>query len=94
MLLINLDRRRALTGYQLLQLFDFTAAEARVARALIHGSTAEAYAEENGVSIATVRSQIRSVLTKTGMRRQSDLIRILGAVPAARSAGSTEDPLA
>ena len=47
-----------------------TRREALVLRALIDGHTATEIAETNFVSLATVRSQIRSVLQKLGVRSQ------------------------
>jgi DNA-binding CsgD family transcriptional regulator len=40
------------------------------------------YAEERGLSIETVRTQLKSVLAKTGTRSQSQLIATLMALPA------------
>ncbi len=50
----------------LVDLFGLTRAEAQVAIALAGGNTAEAVAHERGVSSETVRSQIRTILRKTG----------------------------
>ncbi len=65
----------------LAQLFRFTAAESRLAMALLAGAEAAEYATANGVSLATVRTQLRSLLAKTGTRRQAELVRLLGGVP-------------
>ena len=66
---------------QLLELFAFTRAEARLAEALAAGTTPNDYARRNDVSIATVRSQIRSLLQKTESPRLVDLVRLLVGVP-------------
>lgn len=66
---------------QLRSLFALTAAEARLASALGSGSSLEAYAEQQGLSINTVRSQLRAVLHRTGTHRQADLMRLLNAAP-------------
>lgn len=58
-------------------LFDLTPAEARIARALVSGLTAEASAHAFGISIETVRSQIKAAMAKTGTGRQVDLVRLL-----------------
>ncbi len=42
-------------------------------------------AEARGVSIATLRSQIRSILAKTGVGRLTDLARLVAALPRMRS---------
>lgn len=58
-------------------LFDLTAAEARVARSIAERKTVEAIAESFGLSRETVRSQLKSVLAKTGVPRQVDLAVLL-----------------
>lgn len=55
-------------------LFDLTPAEARVARSLAAGKTAEDIAEDGGVSLTTVRTQVRGVLEKTGCNRQAEVV--------------------
>jgi DNA-binding CsgD family transcriptional regulator len=52
----------------------FTVAEERLAIALLSGKRANDYANEKGISINTVRSQIRSIMEKVGVNRQTDLI--------------------
>jgi DNA-binding CsgD family transcriptional regulator len=59
----------------LMQLFGLTPTEAGVVAALANGSTAEQYAQRRGVSIGTVRVQLKHIHVKTGARRQSELIR-------------------
>jgi DNA-binding CsgD family transcriptional regulator len=61
-------------------LFDLTPAEARVARHLTTGQTVEEIAAGAGVSLTTVRSQVRGVLEKTGSRRQVEAIALLGGI--------------
>jgi DNA-binding CsgD family transcriptional regulator len=58
-------------------LFDLTSAEARVARAIAQQKTTEGIAAEFSVSRETVRTQIKSVLAKTGFKRKSDLAALL-----------------
>ena len=84
--------RRCPTGRQLMQLFGFTAAEARLARALAAGMTPSAYALHCELSIATVRSQLRATLSKSGVGRQSELIALLGEIPVWRSNGPRRPP--
>lgn len=76
--------RRVLTGYQLMQLFGLTAAEARLARALAQGQTPEQYAAEQSLKMATVRAQLRATYPKIGVHRQADLVRLLATIPVAR----------
>ncbi|CAJ0860395.1 hypothetical protein AMST5_01320 [freshwater sediment metagenome] len=61
-------------------LFDLTPAEARVARAIARQKTVDKIAAEFGLSRETIRTQVKSVLAKTGCSRQSDLVAILGRV--------------
>lgn len=63
-------------------LFDLTPSEARVASGIARGDTPETIAATGGVAISTVRSQIRSVLEKTGASRQADLAGLLARMGA------------
>lgn len=79
------SRQRMVTAYQLMQLFGLTPAEARVARALAQGQSLEAYATDSAVSLSTARTQLRSVLGKTGTTRQPDLVRLLASIMSIRA---------
>ena len=61
-------------------LFDLTRSEARVARGLATGRTAEEIAAEGDVALTTVRSQIRRVLEKTGCTRQAEVAALLAGL--------------
>jgi DNA-binding CsgD family transcriptional regulator len=61
-------------------LFDLTPAEARVARRLTGGETVEAIASTGGVSLNTIRTQVRGVLEKTGCRRHAEVVALLGGI--------------
>ncbi|MDP3074187.1 helix-turn-helix transcriptional regulator [Bradyrhizobium sp.] len=67
-----------------MSLFDLTPAEARVARGLAAGKTVDDLAGDNGVSPNTVRVQVRGVLEKTGCRRQTEVVALLGGISALR----------
>ena len=69
-----------LTPSLLMQLYGLTATEARLAKELVQGTTVEAYAQTYHVSVATVRTQLRQVLAKTGHSRQQALIAHLAAL--------------
>ena len=62
--------------------FGLTPAEARVAGALTTGKAPEELADDVGVAISTIRTQIRSLLEKTGARRQAEMVSILAAFPS------------
>ncbi|WP_448188079.1 LuxR C-terminal-related transcriptional regulator [Azospirillum sp. sgz301742] len=57
--------------------FRLTPAEARVAIRLAEGMEAKQIAVEHGVSIATVRTQIAAILSKTNTLRQTELVSLL-----------------
>lgn len=69
-----------LTPSLLMDLYDFTAAEARLAKELVQGTTVEAYAQSFHISVATVRTQLRQVLAKSGHARQQELIAHLASL--------------
>ena len=58
-------------------LFGFSPAENRLARALMQGKTLQNLTTEFGVQMPTLRAQMRSVLRKCGVQRQVDLMRLL-----------------
>ncbi|MET0639058.1 MAG: helix-turn-helix transcriptional regulator [Hyphomicrobium sp.] len=52
----------------------FTAAEARLAMALLDGQTLADYSEQVGISINTARKQLAALFAKTGTNRQAALV--------------------
>lgn len=70
-------RQQRLTPDSLRVVFGLTPAESRVALLLGDGLSPRKIAEMIGVSEHTVRSQIKSVFSKTGVRRQAELVRLL-----------------
>lgn len=62
------------TARQLQQSFRLSAAEAAVAEALICGRTPDEYAAGTGVSVATVRTQLRAIFEKTSTRSQTEAV--------------------
>lgn len=75
------QHRGSHSARQLMQWFSFTAAEARLARDLANGGNVDDFAKTYSVSIATVRTQLRAVLQKSGTTRQQDLVRLLSTLP-------------
>ena len=62
------------------QVFGLTAAETRVAVAMLDGKTVERLADELCISRNTARTHLQRLFAKTGTARQADLIRtLLGA---------------
>jgi DNA-binding CsgD family transcriptional regulator len=87
--LVLRDLREALPQFapqQLKDLFGFTAAESRVANALLAGQSVEDISVAASVRRDTVRAHVKRMLAKTGSRRQSDLQKLLvKALPNLRS---------
>jgi DNA-binding CsgD family transcriptional regulator len=75
------QRKSAMSAAALKTLFRLTPAEARLAHELAKGTTVEDYADSAAVSVATVRTQLRSLLAKTGEKRLQDLVRMLATLP-------------
>ena len=69
----------------LASLFRLSRAEARLAIGLLKGLSAAECAEQSGVGVATIRSQLHSIFSKTGVRRQAQLVALLSRVPAVRA---------
>jgi DNA-binding CsgD family transcriptional regulator len=81
-LVLVVDAGKTLSPLQLLgRLYHLSPAELRVAAALLAGKSPEEYAQEVGVTLNTVRSQLKSLFSKTGTRRQSELVAVLSRVP-------------
>lgn len=58
--------------------YGLTPAETALALAVAGGAALREYAEERGVTVGTVRFQMKQVLAKTECRRQTDLVRLIG----------------
>jgi DNA-binding CsgD family transcriptional regulator len=70
------------------RLYGLTAAESTLATLLVNGRSPEEAATELGVSIHTVRTQLKHVLGKTGARRQAELVRLVLLGPAGIAVGA------
>jgi DNA-binding CsgD family transcriptional regulator len=66
-------------------LFGLSPAEARVARGIATRQTIDVIADRCGVSRETVRSQLKTVLAKTGTKRQVDLAVLLAGLRLGKS---------
>lgn len=69
-------------------LFDLTPAEARIARAIAEGEAVADIAARASLSVETVRSHLKSTLSKTGLNRQAELAALLAGVNLPRDAPS------
>lgn len=78
MLVVTPVDRGAVPAAEVLQgLFDLTPAEARVARGIGQAETIDGLADATGVNRETIRTQLKSVLSKTGLSRQQELVSLL-----------------
>ena len=75
---------------ELLQsLFDLTPAESRLARSMAEGEPLEAIAERSHISRNTARVHLQRILSKTGCRRQAELVSLLGGLGPIGRSGTT-----
>jgi DNA-binding CsgD family transcriptional regulator len=79
MIVIIDPERHSPSDSELVELFGFSSAEARLAAALMTGKTLTEIAAAFGLRVPTLRTQLRSILKKVGAKRQSDLIRIFSS---------------
>lgn len=63
-------------------LFELSSGEARLALALFDGQGLQDVADERGVSINTVKTELKRIFAKTGTHGQGELMRVLRAIPA------------
>lgn len=75
-----LDRKVSPQAEMLCEMFDFSRAEAEVAVALTGGASAEDVARKRGVSLMTVRSQIRAILGKSEAENLRDFERTMATL--------------
>lgn len=71
----------------LAQMFGLTRAEASITSWLVSGRSIDEYAQYRGISLETVRSQLKTVLSKTGMSRQAQLVAALARLPVDCTSG-------
>jgi DNA-binding CsgD family transcriptional regulator len=81
LLCIGSARQRAPEAAMLAQLFGLTGAEAALMAGIVGGDRLYQCAERRGVSLATVRAQLRNVFVKTGAATQADLTFIAWSIP-------------
>ena len=68
----------------LVSVYNLTPSEAQVAISLANGHSIEEIANLSHHSMHTIRSQLKSVFRKTGVSRQSELIKLLLTGPFAQ----------
>jgi len=57
--------------------YGLSEAEAEVCRFVVEGKSNQAIADERSVSLDTVKTQVKSIMSKTGTKRRADLIRLV-----------------
>lgn len=77
------ERAPVLHEEKLRNCYDLTHVEACVALELAHGATIAEIADRLGVQANTVRWHVKQILSKTGTRRQAELVRLLLISPLA-----------
>lgn len=70
--------------------YNLTPAESRVAVGVAEGLTVDSIAENNGTSVLTVRSQLKSACAKIGVSRQAELTKLLSSNAVFRLGGAVE----
>ncbi|WP_018261261.1 helix-turn-helix transcriptional regulator [Methylobacterium sp. WSM2598] len=74
LILVDLDDSTRPSTAALERIFGLTPAEARLAVKLTRGDTLAEIAEQHGLSVHTVRTQLAAVFSKTNTSRQAELV--------------------
>ncbi len=72
--------------------YGLTPAEARLAQQLVNGDALTAIAEKLGLAHNTVRNQLKSIFSKTGTKRQAELVGLILSTPANLSTVNNKTP--
>jgi DNA-binding CsgD family transcriptional regulator len=87
--ILNTETPAAPSEELLAALFGLSRAEARLALGMLAGRSAAECARIAGVGLATIRTQLHSIFTKTGVRRQAQLVALLSKVPVLQLGSKT-----
>jgi DNA-binding CsgD family transcriptional regulator len=79
-ILIDLNETPTPSPAALQRIFKLSPAEVKLALCIFRGETPTEIAANNGVKLATVRSQLASIFNKTQTKRQSQLVALLARV--------------
>ena len=77
---------------ELAELYGLSPAESRIALALAQGKRLTELADQFGVQISTLRTQLSSILAKCGVERQSELVRLISSIPVIDPASAATEP--
>jgi DNA-binding CsgD family transcriptional regulator len=75
------DVQSELDPFIVAETFGLTPAESKVAVRLARGADVDEISHDTGVSINTLRTQLKSIFGKTGTSRQAELTALLAAMP-------------
>ena len=78
----NPDHSKPSLAKALRQLYGLTQAEAEVLKNIADGMPLSAITETRRVSMNTARTQLKSIMQKTGTKRQAELVRLVYSGPA------------
>lgn len=83
MVLVWIDRAKAgkTAAERLQQIYGLTSAEVPILMALSEGRSAQQIADAQFVSVATVRSHVQHIYTKTGVNKASQLATVVASLP-------------
>jgi hypothetical protein len=82
MILVSVPDESFISERELADLYGLSPAESRLAIALARGKRLTGLVSEFGVQITTLRTQLRAVLKKFDVERQSDIVRVISHIPA------------
>lgn len=82
LMLLDLDAAPQTNRAALERIFRLTPTEARLATMLANGATLAEAAGAQGVSVATVRTQLKAIFAKTHTHRQAELVMLISRLSA------------
>lgn len=90
--LIDPENAEAISTERLSRFFSLSQAEGEVIRAMVDGLSAGEIADSRGTKVDTVRSQFKSIYSKTGVHRRADLVRLAVSVDPPIMRGAADAP--
>jgi DNA-binding CsgD family transcriptional regulator len=83
----GLDVKSPMDAPVFAEFYGLTPAEARLTNLLAGGASLKDASDQLGVRLSTVRSHLKSIFSKTGVTRQSELVRLFLTGPAYSDVG-------
>jgi len=88
MLISDPGSQRNTKAEALRAIYGMTPAEAEVADLLLHGKSVSEISEIRGATVATIRTQIKTILSKAGVKKQSEFVKSVAWLDAVSSEAS------